>query len=116
MTKSVPANGRDVVEGVGGQHDQVGGRAGLEASEAGPVEQVGGDAGGADLYAIPALLRAGITVACERTGVYGVPAAPGRPSCASRCGRSAHYGLNVPGPHRADGIAGSDDGSRDAAP
>ncbi|MFD8459790.1 hypothetical protein [Streptomyces antimycoticus] len=77
MTKSVPANGRDAVEGAGGQHDQVRGRAGLEASEAGPVEQVGGDAGGADLYAIPVPLRAGIAVACERTGVYGVPAARG---------------------------------------
>ncbi|CAM5724328.1 trimeric intracellular cation channel family protein [Streptomyces antimycoticus] len=70
----------------------------------------------ADLYAIPALLGAGITVACERTGVYGVPAALGAAvACFTLRMIGDHYGLNAPGPHRADGIAPSDGSSRDAA-
>jgi uncharacterized membrane protein YeiH len=54
-----------------------------------------------DLYAIPALVAAAITVATVRTGVYGVPAALGAAAvCFAIRMLGVSLGLNAPGPPR----------------
>lgn len=51
------------------------------------------------LYAIPALIAAGITVATDRAGVYGIPAALGAATaCFVIRMVGVHYGLNAPRP------------------
>jgi uncharacterized membrane protein YeiH len=61
-----------------------------------------------DLYAIPALLAAGITVAAVRMGVYGLPAALGAAgACFAVRMLGVRFGLNAPGPPGAGGESGS---------
>lgn len=55
------------------------------------------------LYAIPALVAAGMTVATDRTGVYGVPAAIGAAiACFAIRMVGVRYGLNAPRPPRSE--------------
>jgi uncharacterized membrane protein YeiH len=55
-----------------------------------------------DLYAIPALVAAAMTVATTLTGVYGVPAALGAAAvCFVIRMLGLRYGLNAPGPPRS---------------
>lgn len=51
------------------------------------------------LYAIPALVAAGVTVGTDRAGVYGIPAALGAATaCFVIRMLGVHYGLNAPRP------------------
>lgn len=55
------------------------------------------------LYAVPALIGAGVTVATVRTGVYGVPAALGAAAaCFLIRMLGVRYGLNAPMPPGID--------------
>lgn len=61
-----------------------------------------------DLYAIPALVAAAITVATVRTGVYGLPAALGAVVvCFVIRMLGVRFGLNAPRPPRTDRDPGS---------
>jgi uncharacterized membrane protein YeiH len=52
-----------------------------------------------ELYAIPALVAATVTVVTDRTGVYGVPAAVGAAvTCFVIRMVGVRYGLNAPRP------------------
>ena len=63
-----------------------------------------------DLYAIPALLAAGITVAAMRMGVYGLPAAPGAAAvCFAVRMLGVRFGLNAPNPPGARDESASPD-------
>jgi uncharacterized membrane protein YeiH len=63
-----------------------------------------------DLYAIPALLAAGITVAAMRMGVYGLPAALGAAAvCFAVRMLGVRFGLNAPSPPGAGAESGSPD-------
>jgi uncharacterized membrane protein YeiH len=54
------------------------------------------------LYAIPALVAAGVTVVTDRAGVYGLPAAIGAATaCFVIRMAGVRYGLNAPQPARA---------------
>lgn len=61
-----------------------------------------------DLYAIPALVGAAITVATVQTGVYGVPAALGAALvCFGIRMVGVRFGLSAPGPPRSPRAPGS---------
>jgi uncharacterized membrane protein YeiH len=63
-----------------------------------------------DLYAIPALLAAGITVAAMRMGVYGLPAALGAAAvCFTVRMLGVRFGLNAPSPPGAGTESASPD-------
>jgi uncharacterized membrane protein YeiH len=63
-----------------------------------------------DLYAIPALLAAGITVAAMRMGVYGLPAALGAAAvCFAVRMLGVRFGLNAPSPPGTGNQSGSPD-------
>jgi uncharacterized membrane protein YeiH len=63
-----------------------------------------------DLYAIPALLAAGITVAAMRMGVYGLPAALGAAAvCFAVRMLGVRFGLNAPSPPGTGSESGSAD-------
>jgi uncharacterized membrane protein YeiH len=63
-----------------------------------------------DLYAIPALLAAGITVAAMRMGVYGLPAALGAAAvCFAVRMLGVRFGLNAPSPPGTGSESGSPD-------
>jgi uncharacterized membrane protein YeiH len=63
-----------------------------------------------DLYAIPALLAAGITVAAMRMGVYGLPAALGAAAvCFAVRMLGVRFGLNAPSPPGAGTESASPD-------
>lgn len=63
-----------------------------------------------DLYAIPALLAAGITVAAMRMGVYGLPAALGAAAvCFAVRMLGVRFGLNAPNPPGARDESASPD-------
>jgi uncharacterized membrane protein YeiH len=63
-----------------------------------------------ELYAIPALIAAAITVATIRTGVYGLPAALAAAAvCFVIRMLGVHFGLNAPGAPGARGDRGSPD-------
>jgi hypothetical protein len=56
-----------------------------------------------ELYAIPALVAAAITVATVRLGVYGLPAALGAAAvCFTIRMLGVHFGLNTPTPPGGD--------------
>jgi uncharacterized membrane protein YeiH len=64
-----------------------------------------------ELYAIPASIAAGITVATIRMGVYGLPAALAAAAvCFVVRMLGVHFGLNAPGPPGARGHSGSPEG------
>lgn len=64
-----------------------------------------------ELYAIPALLGAAVTVATSRTGVYGVPAAVAAAAlCFAVRMVGVRFGLNAPRPPGARSDPGSPDG------
>jgi uncharacterized membrane protein YeiH len=64
-----------------------------------------------ELYAIPALLAAGVTAAASSTGVYGIPVAI---AAAALCFAvrlvGVRFGLNAPGPPGARSDPDSPDG------
>lgn len=63
-----------------------------------------------DLYAIPALAGAAVTIVTIETGVYGVPAALGAATvCFVIRMVGVRFGLNAPGPPRGRKDAGSPD-------
>jgi uncharacterized membrane protein YeiH len=63
-----------------------------------------------ELYAIPALIAATITVATIRMGVYGLPAALAAAAvCFVIRMLGVHFGLNAPGPPGARGDSSSPD-------
>jgi uncharacterized membrane protein YeiH len=63
-----------------------------------------------DLYAIPALLAAGITVAAMRMGVYGLPAALGAAAvCFAVRMLGVRFGLKAPSPPGTGNQSGSPD-------
>lgn len=63
-----------------------------------------------DLYAIPALVAAGITVATMKMGVYGLPAALGAATvCFAVRMLGVRFGLNAPSPPGTGDESGSPD-------
>jgi uncharacterized membrane protein YeiH len=63
-----------------------------------------------ELYAIPALIAAGITVATIRMGIYGLSAALAAAAvCFVIRMLGVHFGLNAPGPPGARGDSSSPD-------